>query len=317
MIATDLHGRISVIGRETMLGAALLRRLAGGGTTRERSDLIASDPAFNDPVAVDAFFEQHRPDYVFVAAGRTAGIAGNQQYPADLMVDNMMIATHVIPAAWRSRVKKLLYLASSCTYPKLATQPLQISSLWAGTLEPTSAAYAAAKLAGMKLCEALRQQHGAPFISAIGADVYGPGDDFTLDNSHVVGALMRRMHDARIAQQPSVDVWGSGTPRREFIYVDDLADACVFAMQHYDGTDPINLGVGRACSIADLATTIAGVVGYGGELRFDRTRPDGAPVKLLDSHVLHELGWRPSWDLRRGLERTYDWFVTHRAVLSH
>jgi GDP-L-fucose synthase len=238
MMGTDLQGRISVIGRETMLGAALVRRLAGGGT-RERADLIASDPAFNDPVAVNAFFKQHRPDYVFVAAGKTAGIAGNQQYPADLMIDNMMIATHVIPVAWRSRVKKLLYLASSCTYPKLATQPLQVSSLWAGTLEPTSAAYAAAKLAGMKLCEALRQQHGAPFISAIGADVYGPGDDFTLDNSHVVGALMRRMHDARIAQLPSVDVWGSGTPRREFIYVDDLADACVFAMQHYDGTDPI------------------------------------------------------------------------------
>lgn len=315
MIGMGLDGRIFVAGRETMLGAALVRHLASPASS-STADVIDSDPAFDDPVAVNAFFEQERPQYVFVAAGKTAGIAGNQRFPADLMIDNMMIATHVVPAAWRHGVRKLLYLASSCTYPKRAPQPLHVSSLWTGPLEATSSAYAAAKLAGITLCQALRQQHGAPFIAAICADVYGPGDDFTLDNSHVVGALLRRLHDARVAGQSSVEIWGSGTPRREFIYVDDLAHASVFAMSAYDGTEPINLGVGHGTSIADLARTVADVVGYRGDLRFDTTRPDGTPVKVLDSSVLSELGWRPRWDLHRGLERTYEWFLAHRHAMS-
>ena len=309
-----MNGRIYVAGRETMIGSALIRQLSTLPPSTE-TDFVAEDPAFDDPFAVANFFERHRPQYVFITAGKVAGIAGNQQFPADLMIDNLMIATNVLPTAWRSGVKKLLYLASSCTYPKLATQPLQVSSLWTGALEPTSAAYASAKLAGISLCRAMRQQYGAPFITAIGADAYGPGDDFSLDNSHVVGALIRRFHDARIGGRASVEIWGSGTPQREFIYVDDLADACLFAMRAYDGAEPINLGVGHSTSIAELAKTIADVVGYRGELQFDSSRPDGTPMKSLDSRVLHDLGWRPRWDLRRGLEQTYAWFVaTHHAM---
>jgi GDP-L-fucose synthase len=309
-----MNGRIYVAGRETMIGSALIRQLSTLPPLPE-TDFVAEDPAFDDPFAVANFFERHRPHYVFITAGKVAGIAGNQQFPADLMIDNLMIATNVLPSAWRSGVKKLLYLASSCTYPKLATQPLQVASLWTGELEPTSAAYASAKLAGISLCRAMRQQYGAPFITAIGADAYGPGDDFSLDNSHVVGALIRRFHDARIGGRASVEIWGSGTPQREFIYVDDLADACLFAMRAYDGAEPINLGVSHSTSIAELAKTIAEVVGYRGELHFDSSRPDGTPMKSLDSRVLHDLGWRPRWDLRRGLEQTYAWFVaTHHAM---
>jgi GDP-L-fucose synthase len=307
-------GRIYVAGRETMIGSALIRQLSSVPPSPD-TDVIAEDPAFDDPFAVASFFERHRPQYVFVTAGKVAGIAGNQQFPADLMIDNLTIAAHVLPAAWRAGVKKLLYLASSCTYPKLAAQPLQVSSLWSGALEPTSAAYASAKLAGIALCGAMRQQYDAPFIAAIGADAYGPGDDFSLDNSHVVAALIRRFHDARTAGRPSVEIWGSGTPKREFIYVDDLADACAFAMRNYDGAEPINLGVGESTSIAELARTIADVVGYRGELHFDSSRPDGTPIKSLDSRALHEFGWRPRWDLRRGLEQTYAWFLASQHAM--
>lgn len=307
-----MTARVYVAGRATMIGAALVRALTKDGAT----DLIESDPAFADGAAVDRFFAQTRPEYLFVAAGRTAGIGGNQHFPADLMIDNMLIAAHVIPAAWRHGVKKLLYLASSCTFPKLASHPLEVSSLWTGPLEPTSAAYAVSKLAGIKLCEAFRQQHGVPFVSAIGADAYGPGDDFSLDDSHVVGALIRRIHDAHTTKQPTVEVWGSGGPQREFIYVDDLADACLFVMNRYEGAAPINLGTGVVASIAELADTIRDVIGYHGELWFDRSRPDGMPFKGLDSGPLHSMGWRPTWNLRAGLERTYEWFLSQTGVRS-
>jgi GDP-L-fucose synthase len=300
-----MTARVYVAGRATMIGAALVRALTKDGAT----DLVDGDPAFADAAAVDRFFAQTSPEYVFVAAGRTAGIGGNQQFPADLMIDNVLVAAHVIPAAWRHGVKKLLYLASSCTYPKLASQPLEVSSLWSGPLEPTSAAYAVAKLAGIKLCEAFRQQHGVQFISAIGADAYGPGDDFSLEHSHVVGALIRRIHEAHATNQSAVEVWGSGAPQRELIYVDDLADACLFVMDRYEGAEPINLGTGVVASITELADTIRDVIGYRGELRFDRSRPDGMPFKGLDSSRLQSMGWRPNWNLRAGLERTYEWFL--------
>jgi GDP-L-fucose synthase len=196
----------------------------------------------------------------------------------------------------------------------MAPQPLHPSSLWTGPLEPTSAAYATAKLTGIKLCEAHRQQHGAPFITAIGADVYGPGDDFGPERSHVVGALMRRVHEARVAGQPAIDVWGSGTPRRDFIFVDDLADACIFAMQRYEGADPLNLSGGVNVSIAELARTVCEVIGYRGELRFDLSKPDGMPYKGLDPTPLRAMGWTPTCPLRLGLERTYEWFVAHRET---
>lgn len=288
-----------------MIGSALVRGLGAQGA---RALVFDTEPPSDDPAAVDRFFARTRPEYVFVTAGRTAGIAGNQRAPADLMIDNLLVAGHVIPAAWRHGVKKLLYLASSCVYPRLAPQPLQVASLWTGALEPTSAAYATSKLAGITLCEAFRRQHGARFISAIAADVYGPGDDFTPEDSHVVGALIRRIHDAHAAGRPSVDVWGSGEPRRELIYVDDLADACAFAMREYEGLEPLNLGTGRVSSIAELAEEICRMVGYGGQLRFDRSRPDGMPFKGLDTTPLHAMGWTPRWDLQQGLARTYEWF---------
>ena len=306
----DASARIYVAGRATLIGSAILRLLDHQGFVGVVDD---QEPHFGDRADVDSFFDRVRPEYVFVTAGATAGIAGNQTFPADLMVDNLSIAHHVIPAAWRSGAKKLVYLASSCIYPKHAPQPLHVSSLWTGPLEPTSAAYAVAKLAGMTLCAAYRQQHGTSFVSAIGADTYGPGDDFHPDNAHVVGALVARIHDAKIAGAPCVSVWGTGTPRREFIYVDDLADACIVALRDYEGRDPINLGIGVTTSIAELAETIREVVGYRGELRFDPSKPDGTPFKGLDSTVLHEMGWRARWDLVSGLRRTYDWFLRTNA----
>jgi GDP-L-fucose synthase len=225
------------------------------------------------------------------------------------MTDNLLAAANLIPAAARAGVARLVYLASSCIYPKHAPHPLQTSSLWSGPVEPTSAAYATAKLAGVVLCDALRRQHAKAFVTAIAADAYGPGDDFGAENAHVVGALIRRFDEAARSGAPVVEVWGSGAPRREFIYVDDLADACVFAMERYDGPDAINLGTGVDTSIAELAQEVARVAGFRGEIRFDRSRPDGMPFKALDSSVLRSLGWRPKWTLTRGLEEAYQWYL--------
>ncbi len=293
---------IYVAGGRTMIGSAIVRCLEAEGLPPIPA---GEEPDHRDRAAVEAFLASRRPEYVFIAAGETAGIAGNTARPADLMTDNLLAAANLIPAAASSGVARLVYLASSCIYPKHAAHPLQISSLWSGPVEPTSAAYATAKLAGVVLCDAFRRQHARPFVAAIAADAYGPGDDFSAENAHVVGALIRRFDEAARAGAPFVEVWGSGTPRREFIYVDDLADASVFAMEHYDGADPMNLGTGVDTSIAELAREIAGVVGYRGEIRFDRSKPDGMPFKGLDSTALRDLGWRPKWTLRRGLEETY------------
>lgn len=304
--------RIYVAGAGTFVGHAIVRRLTAAGFTHVvgGADLADVDPEFGDARAVDRFFAQVAPEYIFVAAGETPSTTAHQRRPADLMLDNLLIAAHLIPAAHRYRVKKFLYLASSCVYPRNARQPLQVPSLWSGALETSSAEYAVAKLAAMRLCDAYRRQYHAPFVAAIAANAYGPGDDFTPEHSHVAAALIRRMHEAKESRAPSVDVWGSGKPRREFIYVEDLADACLFTMLHYEPGDPINLGTGISTSIADLAVIIRNVVGYQGELRYDRNRPDGMPLKGLDSTPLHGLGWRPSWDLHRGLVRTYELFLT-------
>jgi len=294
--------RIYVAGGGTMIGRAIVRRLEAEGLQPIAAD---EEPDYTDRAAVETFLSRRRPEYVFVAAGETAGIAGNTARPADLMTDNLLAAANLIPAAAHLGAARLVYVASSCIYPKHAPHPLQTSSLWSGPVEPTSAAYATAKLAGVVLCDAIRRQHAKPFIAAIAADAYGPGDDFSAENAHVVGALIRRFDEA-----PFVEVWGSGAPRREFIYVDDLADACVFAMDRYEGTDAINLGTGVDTSIAEVAAEVARVVGFRGEIRFDRSRPDGMPFKGLDSSVLHGLGWRPSWTLTRGLEETHRWYRT-------
>lgn len=299
--------RIYVAGGATMIGRALRRRLA---EQRFMAVLDRPEPDPADAAAVADFFEKTRPEYVFLVAGKTAGIGGNAARPAELMIDNLLVASHMIPTAWRHGVRKLLYLASSCAYPKDAPHPLKTSSLWTGPVESTSEAYAVAKLAGVMLCQAYRKQYAAPFVCGIAGDAYGPGDDFSPEESHVVAALIRRLDEAKTAGRPYVEVWGSGAPRREFIYVDDLIDACMFVMQRYDAADPINLGVGRDASIAELAATIRDVVGYGGELRFDRTRPDGMPYKGLDSSALEDLGWKPAWTLRKGLEETYRWYLT-------
>lgn len=297
--------RIFVAGGRSMIGSAIVRRLEAEGLTPIDP---GEEPDYRKREAVEAFLNRQRPQYVFAAAGETAGIGGNTARPADLMTDNLLAAANLIPAAAGSGAAKLVYLASSCIYPKHAPHPLQTTSLWSGPVEPTSAAYATAKLAGVVLCDAFRRQHAKPFVAAIGADAYGPGDDFSVENAHVVGALIRRFDEAARAGAPYVEVWGSGTPRREFIYVDDLADACVFVMNHYDGSEVINLGTGVDNSIAELAKDVARVVGFRGDIRFDRSRPDGMPFKGLDSGVLHGLGWRPSWTLSRGLEETYRWY---------
>lgn len=306
MIANNT--RVLVAGVETLIGAALVRRFE-----RERScTLVGADgkPDWRNAQEVDRLFAATQPDHVIVAAGRTAGIAGNQRYPVDLMLDNLLVAAHIIPAAWRHGTKKLLYLGSSCVYPRDASQPFEPGALWTGPVEPTSAAYATAKLAGMRLCEAYRQQHGARFISAVAADVFGPGDDFSADGSgHVVSALMSRMHAARLSGAPSVTIWGSGAPRREFLYVDDLADAVLFLMREYEDQTVINIGTGVTTSIRELAEMEREIVGFDGTLVFDVGRPNGAPLKGLDSVRLRGLGWAPSWDLRSALKSTYEWFV--------
>jgi len=298
--------RIYVAGGRSMIGSAIVRRLEAEGLTPIAVD---EEPDYRNRDAVEAFLDKWRPEFVFVAAGETAGIGGNSARPADLMTDNLLAVANLIPAAAGHGVARLLYLASSCIYPKHAPHPLQTTSLWTGPVEPTSAAYATAKLAGVVLCDAFRRQHARPFVAAIGADAYGPGDDFSAENAHVVGALIRRFDEAARTGAPFVEVWGSGAPRREFIYVDDLADACVFVMKSYDGGAAINLGTGVDNSIAELAQEIARVVGFRGEIRFDRSRPDGMPFKGLDSSVLHGLGWRPSWTLAQGLEETYRWYL--------
>jgi GDP-L-fucose synthase len=307
----EKDARIYVAGGQTLIGSALLYRLDEAGYTNVVGGL--DEPPLTNSLQVEAFFATTRPEYVFMAAGRSGGIAANQRYPAELMRDNLLVATNVIHSAHRARVRKLLYLASSCCYPRLAPQPLAEESLLTGPLEPTNEAYALAKLAGIKLCQAYRQQYNSPFISAIPANAFGPGDDFSLEESHVIAALLCKMHAAKIHGHEKVQVWGSGTPRREFIYVRDLADACLFVMDHYDGAEPINLGTGADVSIRALAETVRETVGYRGRLEFDARQPDGMPRKALDSNRLARLGWRPAARFPDALAETYAWFLRSGA----
>ncbi len=301
---------IYVAGGDTLLGVALRERLRADGYTHVVGE-PGEEPDLSDERQVEDFFAAVRPEYVFLTAGASGGIHANQMYPAALMRDNLLVTTHVLHAAYRHGVVKLLYLASSCSYPRMAAQPMRVESLLTGPLEPTNEAYALAKLAGLKLCQAYRQQYGAPFISAIPANAFGPHDDFSAENSHVIPGLIRRFHEARCQGQPEVRIWGSGMPRREFIYSHDLADACLFVMRKYDSAEPINLGGGRELSIADTARVIADVVGYRGRLSFDTTRPDGMLQKCLDSQPLQKLGWTPPTDFHTALTETYTWFCRH------
>jgi GDP-L-fucose synthase len=301
----DGHARVWVAGAGTPMGRALVRALA----RRARVVGAGADPDFTDPAAVEAAFEALAPDYVVVAAGRAGGIGLNQRAPAGLMRENLLVAAHVLEAAHRRRVRKLLYLASSCVYPRDCGQPMREDALLTGPLEPTSAPYALAKLAGLTLCQAYRRERGSPFVTAIAGDSFGPDDVFDPDDAHVVGALIGRMHRARVADAPVVEVWGTGTPRRDFVFADDLAEACLCVLEGYDDPAPINLGGGGERSIAELAALIGEVVGYRGAIRFDPSRPDGAPRKALDGRRLAALGWRPRTPLRQALEITYRSFL--------
>jgi GDP-L-fucose synthase len=304
----DFTGRrVYVAGHRGMVGAAIVRRLSSEScdvVTVERNELD-----LRHAPDTERWLAAQRPDVVVVAAARVGGIAYNNAYPVDFLADNLAIALNVIRASHAVGVGKLLFLGSSCIYPKLAPQPLREEYLLTGPLEPTNEWYAVAKIAGIKLVEAYRRQYGADFISVMPTNLYGPGDNYHPEHSHVPAALIRRFHEAKLANAPSVTVWGSGQPRREFIAVDDLADACVFLLKHYSGDQFVNVGTGKDVTIAEFARLIADVVGYTGRLEFDTSRPDGTPQKLLDVSKLTQLGWRPRIGLREGLAEAYADFL--------
>ena len=305
----DLHDRIYVAGDRGLVGSALVRRLKREGADnlvlRTHQELDLTDQA-----AVEAFFASERPGYVFLAAAKVGGIHANDTYPAEFIRDNLAIQTNVIHSAWKHGAKKLLFLGSSCIYPRLAPQPLHEDALLTGPLEPTNEPYAIAKIAGLKMCQAYRRQYGFDAIVAMPTNLYGPGDNYHPENSHVVPGLIKRIHDAKTAATPQVVIWGSGKPRREFLHVDDLADALVFLMRHYSDGGMVNVGSGEEISIADLARVIADVVGYHGELVFDANKPDGTPRKRLDTTHLDTLGWQARIQLRQGLQQTYATFIS-------
>ena len=304
--------RIYVAGHRGLVGSAILRRLAGEGftnvltATREQVDL-------RDQAAVNYWFRAHRPEYVFLVAGTVGGILANSTRPAEFLYDNLMIHATVVHAAHLFPVRRLLYLGSSCIYPRDCPQPMREEHLLTGALEPTNEWYATAKIAGIKLCQAYRKQYGCDFISAMPTNLYGPNDNFDLQGSHVLPALLRKFHEAKARGELQVVVWGSGTPSREFLHVDDLADACLFLMRHYDDESHINVGTGEDLSIRELADTIAAVVHPQAELVFDRSKPDGTPRKRLDVSRLHALGWRHRVALREGIESTYAWLLENQA----
>lgn len=303
--------KIFVAGGGKALGSAVLRAFEAVGQS-VFAGLGAAEPDLRDQAAVDAFFDAEKPDWVVYAAGKAGGIGLNRRAPADLILDNLLCATHVIHAAQRTGAKKLLYLASSCVYPKDAAQPIREDSMYTGPLEPTNLAYASAKLAGLELCRAVRQQHGLDFNIAVPTNYFGPGDDFSPENSHVVGALMARMRAAKSAGEASLSIWGTGKARREFLYVDDVADATVFLMLGHSWEGPLNIGSGSAVSIAELAEMLQGVTGFAGRLEYDVSKPDGMPVKVLDSSRLAALGWTPKVDFAQGLRLTYDWYLNQK-----
>jgi GDP-L-fucose synthase len=305
--------RVFVAGHSGMVGSALVRRLEAEDC--EILTVSHGDLDLRRQADVDAWFAAHRPEAVFHAAGTVGGILANASRPAEFLYDNLAMGGNLIEAARRFGVEKLLFLGSSCIYPKFAPQPIGEEALLTGPLEDTNAWYAIAKIAGIKLIEAYRSQYGSEFISVMPTNLYGPGDNFALNAAHVLPALMRKAHDAKEAGESVLEVWGSGRPRREFLHVDDLADACIFVMRHHSGAQFLNIGTGSDISIADLAMKIAAVVGFEGALRFDSSKPDGTPRKLLNSERLTQLGWKATIGLDKGLAKTYDWFVSHLKSL--
>ena len=306
------EGSIFIAGHSGLAGSAILRALQSRGYSR----LIVrthQELELTDARAVKEFFQQERPESVFLAAAKVGGIQANNTLPAEFLRENLLIQTHVLHEAWQAGVKKLLFLGSSCIYPKLAPQPIPESALLTGELEPTNDAYALAKIAGIQLCKAYRKQYGANFIAVMPTNLYGPHDNFHPEHSHVLPALLRRFHEAQRDGLKEVTVWGSGTPKREFLHSDDLASACLFLMEHYDSPEIINIGWGQDCTIRELAEMIAETVGYTGKLKWDDSRPDGTPRKVLDNRKLTALGWEPKISLQEGLRLTYQWYLENHG----
>jgi len=304
----EKESKIYVAGHRGLVGSAILHNLQAEGynnlviRTHRELDLCNQEE-------VRAFFEKERPEYIFLAAAKVGGILANSTYPADFIYNNIAIQIYAIHNAYLYGVKKLLFLGSSCIYPKFAPQPMKEEYLLTGILEPTNEPYAIAKISGIKMCQAYNRQYGTNFISVMPTNLYGPGDNFDLETSHVLSALIRKFHEAKLSGQP-VTVWGTGTPRREFLYVNDLAEACIFLMNCYDGEDIINIGTGLDISIKELAGFISEVIGYRGEIIFDTGKPDGMQRKLLDVTRINSLGWKAKTDLREGIEKTYKWYLS-------
>ena len=303
-----INSRIYVAGHHGLVGSAIYRLLKKRGfenlITRTHSEL-----ELMDAVAVQEFFEETKPEFVFLAAAKVGGIHANSTYPADFIRENLFVQTNVIHESWRNGVEKLIFLGSSCIYPKLCPQPISEESLLSGLLEPTNEAYALAKIAGIKTCQSYNQQYGTNYISAMPTNLYGINDNFHPENSHVLPALIRRFHEAKLADSESVSIWGTGNPRREFLHSDDLADAVLFLMENYNDSEIVNVGCGEDQTIRVLAETISEVVGYSGSLVFDSSRPDGTPQKMLDISKIRVLGWRPEITLKNGLKQVYQWYT--------
>ncbi len=304
----NAQSRIYVAGHRGLVGSAIVRRLEADGheniLTRARAEVDLTDAR-----QVETFLERERPEYVFLAAARVGGILANKTYPVEFLRDNLRIEMNVIEAAYRYGTKKLMFLGSSCIYPKYAPQPMKEEHLLSGELEPTNEPYAIAKIAGIKLCQAYNRQYGTDFVSLMPTNLFGPGDNFDPETSHVLPALIRKFHEAKEHEEPTVTVWGTGEPRREFLHVDDLAEACSYLMNSPSTDDIVNVGVGKDISIGELADLVKDVVGYEGRIVYDRSMPDGTPRKLLDVSRLRDLGWQAKIPLREGIERTYAWFT--------
>ena len=309
-MSMEKDSKIYIAGHRGLVGSALVRNLEAKGYTHILKR-TSKELDLRNQQAVQTFFETERPDYVILAAAKVGGIHANNTYPADFIYDNLMIQNNVIKAAHDYGVKKLLFLGSTCIYPKMAPQPIKEEYLLTGALEETNEAYAVAKIAGLEMCKFFKRQYGDNFISCMPTNLYGPNDNFDLQSSHVLPALIRKFHEAKVNNQPTVEVWGTGTPLREFIYVDDMADACIFLMENYDGEQHVNIGTGEEVSIRQLAETIKEVIGFEGELVFNTNMPDGTPRKLTTVDKLHSLGWKHQVSLKEGIQLAYDWYLAN------
>ena len=307
----DKNAKIYIAGHRGMVGSAIHRKLQAEGY-RNFALRHSRELDLRNQAEVTEFFRREKPDYVFLAAAKVGGILANNTYRADFLYDNLLIEANVIHASWQFGVQKLMFLGSSCIYPKLAPQPLKEEYLLTGLLEPTNEPYAIAKIAGIKLCDAYRSQHGCSFISVMPTNLYGPNDNYHPENSHVLPALIRKFHEAKEAGETAVTLWGTGTPLREFLHVDDLADACYFLMQHYDEPGLVNIGTGTDLPILELAQLVQRVVGFEGEIRHDLSKPDGTPRKLMDVSKLHAMGWKARIDLETGIQAVYEDFCRHQ-----